>query len=77
MAYVVGSITHSWSTVLFGTACLGGPGVEAGNATTYSENENSSATFELRLMVASGGLAATSSPLFITVQLGGCGPAGC
>ncbi|HXF25558.1 MAG TPA: hypothetical protein VN602_13610 [Gemmatimonadaceae bacterium] len=47
------------------------------NANTYSENENSSATFELRVMVTSGGLVATSSPLFITVQIGGCGPAGC
>jgi subtilisin family serine protease len=47
------------------------------NSNTYSENENSSAMFELRVVVTSGGLEATSSPLFITVQIGGCGPQGC
>lgn len=47
------------------------------NSTTYRESENTSTTFELRVMVTSGGLAATSSPLLITVQIGGCPPAGC
>lgn len=47
------------------------------NSTTYGENESTSTNFQLGVMVTSGGLSAPSQPLFVTVQIGGCGPQGC
>lgn len=47
------------------------------NSASFSDNIQSSGNFELRVIVTSDGLGRTSSIDFVTVQLGGCGPAGC
>ncbi|MGH7649704.1 MAG: S8 family peptidase [Gemmatimonadaceae bacterium] len=47
------------------------------NNATYSENIQSNGNFQLHVIVTSDGLSITSQTNFVTVQLGGCGPAGC
>jgi len=69
-----GPFTYQWQESVNGGSSWFPVGT---NSTTYSENETASSTFELRVMVSSGGLQAPSQPLFITVQIGGCGPRGC
>lgn len=69
-----GSYTYQWQQSTDNGAHWFNVGT---NSTSYSENIQSNGNFQLQVVVTSDGLSMASPTDFVTVQLGGCGPAGC